>query len=273
MPGEARRRRLRALLKLSAAEGVTPAAIEPAFVHESAARESAGPSNERLEFFGDAILGFITARYLFMTYPGSSEGELARRKSALVSGEACARTARRLAFGELVVLGAGMESDAGRNNTSILSDAFEAYLASLYFATDLPTVAAFVEREHLAPSDRSEMAEADAKSALQELTQARRIPLPIYLERAEGPAHDRRFTSQVRVGDEILGEGIGSSKKAAQLSAAAMALAALRARNPPEAPPPPASNETAGDAAPGGRVIAFRARSKRKPNPKSKAPI
>jgi ribonuclease-3 len=271
MPGEARRRRLRALLKLSGASGVDPAAVEPAFVHESAARERAGGSNERLEFLGDAILGLVTARYVFTSYPQASEGELARRKNALVSGDACAQSARRLEFGELVVLGHGMQTAGGSDNTSILADAFEAFIAALYFASDLPTVSAFIEREHLRAIDRSDLADADAKTALQELTQARSGIMPVYFERAEGPAHDRRFTSQVRVGDEVLGEGIGSSKKAAQVSAAAMALAALVRRTPPEAPPAPASNEPPAESSSDGRVIAFRAR--RKSTTKPKAPI
>ena len=172
MPGEARRRRLRALLRLSGAPAVDTSAIEPAFIHESAARESAGRSNERLEFFGDAILGFVAGRYVFATYPQASEGELARRKNALVRGEMCAQTARRLEFGDLVMLGHGMQSAGGADNTSILSDAFEAYIAALFLATDMATVAGFIEREHFAHVDRSDMAEADAKTALQELTQA-----------------------------------------------------------------------------------------------------
>ena len=272
MSGEARRRRLRALLKRSGAPGVDPALIEPAFVHESAARESAGSSNERLEFLGDAILGFTTAHYVFAAYPGSSEGELTRRKNALISGESCAASARRLGFGDLLVLGNGMQGAAGANNASILADAFEAYIAALYFATDMTTVSGFLTREHFAALDSSELAEDNAKTALQELTQARAGVMPVYFERAEGPAHDRRFTSQVRVGDEVLGEGIGSSKKAAQLSAAAMALAALRARTPPEAPPSAASN-AAPAAATGGQIIAFRARRKSQSNPKPKAPL
>jgi ribonuclease-3 len=268
--GEARRRRLRALLKRSGAAQVDLAGIEAAFVHESAARERLVTSNERLEFFGDAILGFVTAQYVFGRYPQASEGELARRKNALVSGDACAASARRLGFGELVVLGTGMQAAGGTDNASILADAFEAYVAALFFASDMPTVSAFLEREHLSVLDRSDLADADAKTALQELTQARLAMMPVYFERAEGPAHDRRFTSQVRVGDEVLGEGIGSSKKAAQLSAAAMALAALRRRAVPEAPESSASNGPA-NASSDGRVIAFRAR--RKPTSKPKAPI
>lgn len=265
MSGEARRRRLRALLKLSGASDVNPAAIESAFVHESAARENAGAgnSNERLEFFGDAILGLIAARYLYGRHPGANEGELTRRKAALVSGDACAITARRLGFGELVVLGQGMQNAGGADNASVLADAFEAYLAALYLAADFDVVTGFVEREHLGQLDRPDLIEADAKTALQEFTQGRLGASPVYFERAEGPAHDRRFTSQVKVGVETLGEGIGSSKKAAQQSAAAMALAALRMRTPPEAPAPPVSNEV------DGRVIDFRSRRRPKPTPKA----
>jgi ribonuclease-3 len=275
MSGEARRRRLRALLKRSGAADVDPAAVEPAFVHESAARESAGESNERLEFFGDAILGFVTARYVYATYPRAAEGELTQRKNVCVSRESCAQTARRLEFGELIVVGNQLQRPGGFENTSILGNAFEAYIAALYLATDLATVSAFIEREHLAALDRGEPIGVDAKSALQAFAQERRGPLPVYYERAEGPDHDRRFTSQVRVGDEILGEGIGSSKKAAQLSAATMALAALRARTPAEAPAPSVSNGSSTDTSSDSRVLAFRAPAERKsrPKPKPKAPI
>jgi ribonuclease III len=250
----ARRRRLAALLKASGLADIDPAHIEPAFVHESAAREGAGPSNERLEFFGDAILGYVTARWLCARYPEAPEGELHRRKAALVSGDACAQTARRIGLGELMRLGVGMRQTGGAHNASILADAFEAYVAVLALHADLERVARFIETEHLAQLDRVDTGEADAKTALQEFTQARAAGVPLYFERAEGPAHDRRFTSQVRVGDEVLGEGIGPSKKAAQQSAAAMALALLRTRHPgPPDPPEPPPSPT-----PNGRVIALR---------------
>lgn len=250
----ARRRRLAALLKAVGARGLDPALIEPAFVHESAAREGAGPSNERLEFFGDAVLGFITARWLVDRYPEAHEGELHRRKAALVSGEACAATARRLGFADLMRLGVGTAQTGGANNATILADAFEAFIAVLYRHTDLERTAQFLEREHLAQLDRSDAGEADAKTALQEFTQAHFATTPLYIERAEGPPHERRFTSQVRIGEEILGEGIGPSKKAAQQSAAAVALAHLRTRHPhPPAPPEP-------PRPPEGRVIVLRRR-------------
>ena len=125
----------------------------------------------------------------------------------------------------------------------------------MYFATDIELTGSFLEAQHIAHVERTDAAEADAKTALQEFTQARFAVAPIYFERAEGPAHDRRFTSQVRIADEIVGEGIGASKKAAQQSAAAMALATLRNRHPepepPETSPPAPSSDD-------GRVIALR---------------
>ena len=263
MSNEKRRARLRALLKIAGVPDLDAAHVEQAFVHESASREGAGPSNERLEFYGDAILGFVAARWLIHKYPNASEGELARRKAALVSGEACARTSRRLGFGEVLVLGTGMAQSGGAENATILADAFEAFVAILAGATDLERVARFIEREHLIPADKGATGEPDAKTALQEFAQGALRVTPLYFERAEGPPHDRRYTSQVRIGDEILGEGIGPSKKAAQLGAASMALSTLRKRHP-QAPAASLSNDE-------GRVIALdkrrRPRSPRKPDP------
>jgi len=248
------RRRIAALLKLSGAAELDPSAVEAAFVHESASSEGAGPSNQRLEFFGDAILGFVTSRWLWTRYPQASEGELSRRRASIVSGDACAQTARRLDLGEIVRLGVGMQHDGGATNTTILADAFEAYLGALYLSTDIERVSRFLETQHFAHVDRAELLEHDAKTALQEFAHARFAVSPIYFERAEGPPHDRRFTSQVRIADEVVGEGIGASKKAAQQSAAAMALAHLRNRHPvPEPPPTPPPS-----APPEGRVIALR---------------
>ena len=249
----ARKRRIAALLKLCGAPQLDPALIEPAFVHESAANERGGASNERLEFFGDAILGFVAARWVVDRYPEASEGELHRRKAALVSGEACAETARRLGFSTLIELGVGARKEGGAHSSAILADAFEAFVAALYRHADLDRTARFLEREHLERIDRADADENDPKSMLQEFAQAHFATFPLYIERAEGPPQDRRYTSQVRIRDEVLGEGIGPSKKAAQQSAAAMALARLRARHPePPTPPEPRPSN--------GRVIALRRR-------------
>ncbi len=264
MAGEKRRARLRALLKTAGVPELDTALVEPAFVHGSAAREQGVASNQRLEFFGDAILGFVASRWLMRAYPGATEGQLSRRKANVVSGAACAESARRLGFAELVVLGHGMTQNGGAENASILSDAFEAFIAALYAATDFETVARFVENEHVAAADKRDVGDGDAKTLLQEFSAATVRETPLYFDRAEGPPSDRRFTSQVRIGDEILGEGIGASKKAAQSSAASMALNALRQRYP-QAPALRAAKDD-------GRVIALDnrrggARSPRKPRP------
>jgi ribonuclease-3 len=262
MAGERRRARLRALLKMAGIGDVDPARIERAFVHASAGREQLLASNERLEFFGDAILGFVASRWLMTKYPDATEGMLTRRKANLVSGAACAETARRLGFSDLVVLGQGMDRSGGGAQETILADAFEAFIAALYEASDIAHVERFLEKEHIAPADRRDAGERDAKTDLQEYTQGLLRLTPMYFERAEGPPNDRRYTSQVRVGDEILGEGIGPSKKAAQQSAAAMALSTLRRR--PQADTRPTSNDD-------DRVIALDKR-RRPRNPRTPEP-
>jgi ribonuclease-3 len=224
MSGEARRRRMRALVRRLELD-VDIDALEIAFWHQSASVERKHASNERHEFLGDAILAFVAARFMYERFPQASEGELSRRKNAVVSGAACAATARRLEFGSLLWLSAGTSTD----NSTILADAFEAFIAALYFAAGLDVTQSFIEREHLAHAN-DEGGARDVKSELQEYTQGVLAVAPVYIERAEGPVHDRRYTSQVRVNDEIVGEGIGPSKKSAQTSAAAMALATLRNR-------------------------------------------
>lgn len=230
MAGEARRRRLRALLDRAGVADGALEHVEAAFIHESAAKEERLLSNQRLEFLGDAVLGVVAARWLYATYPDEQEGTLAKRKAAIVSDRAIAQSARRLGFADLVRVGAGERAHGGSERSSILADAFEAFLAALYLAYGLDAATRFVEREHIASVDREGSARADAKTQLQELTQAHLACTPVYEERCEGPAHERTFTSVVRVHDRILGTGTGPSKKAAQQDAAAQALITLRER-------------------------------------------
>lgn len=209
---------------------VSLAAVDAAFVHESATREGAGPSNERLEWLGDAVLDFVAARWLFERYPDAREGELYRRHAALVNTDSLARTARRLGFGDLLILGAGEKKSGGHERTSILADAFEAFLAALYRARGLDVAAKFIEREHLEKLERHAVL-IDPKTELQELVQARTGAMPAYDETAEGKPHERIFTSHVKVDGEVVGTGRGPSKKAAQQNAATAALERLRERN------------------------------------------
>ncbi|HTV74374.1 MAG TPA: ribonuclease III [Candidatus Acidoferrales bacterium] len=237
MPGEVRRRKLRALLRRAGAADAALELIEPAFVHESAVREGlAGASNERLEFVGDAIVGFIVARWLFMQYPDAPEGELAVRKAALVSDAALAQTAERLGFEEFLVLGAGLAKLAPARHRSTLANAFEAFVAALVLAAGIPTAERLLIKEHLGPTGDAPLPR-DPKTALQEWTQKRALGMPLYTESAEGPAHERLFSARVAVGGEELGEGTGPSKKAAQQAAAAVALARVEREGAPEVAP------------------------------------
>ncbi len=230
MAGESRRRRLRALLHLAGVPAEDLDALDPAFVHPSAAAESGGGSNERLEFLGDAVLGLVAASHLYAAYPGDEEGALTKRKAAVVSDAALARSARRLGFSDLVLLGTGERAAGGGERASVLADALEAFIAALYLRYGLERAREFVEREHIAYVDHA-ATEADAKTALQEYAQEHLGCAPAYYDEGTGPPHARVFTSHASVKGEALGCGSGPSKKAAQQVAAAQALEALRARN------------------------------------------
>jgi ribonuclease-3 len=241
MPGTSQRARIRALLKHAGAPRVDPAAVATAFVHASAVTErldaargagGAFVSNERLEFLGDSILGFVTARWLWRRYPDAAEGELTLRKASLVSDAALSDTAERLGLAELLVLGQGQSRPAERlrASRSILAGAFEAFLAALYLVSDLETVAGFVEREHAVHRERLVAPIDDPKTTLQEWVQMHHRALPRYALRFEGPAQERTYFAQVSAEGEVLGEGSGPSKKAAERVAAAGALEALRVK-------------------------------------------
>ncbi len=231
MAGETRRRRLRALLTLAGVRDQPLAAFEQAFAHASAVAEGSvpPPSNERLEFLGDAVLGYATAQYLFHQHPDAPEGELAKRKAALASDAAIATTAKRLSFEELLVLGNGERATGGATRPSNLGDAFEAFLAALSLTCGMATAVAFVEREHLQQQTTLDHLGQDAKTALQEFTQAHFRQAPSYHDAGdEGPAHAPRFRASVSLNGTVLAWGSGPSKKAAQQAAAAAALVELQ---------------------------------------------
>ena len=233
MSGEAHRRRLRALLKTLKIGKGDLAAYDLAFVHQSAAAGFGGRSNERLEFLGDAILGAVVAEWLFAAYEGESEGELSRRKAALVTDSAIGVSARRLGFGQLVHVGPGLAAAGGADQTSVLAGAFEAFVAALFVHDGMKSARKFVEREHLATMEHAGLELADPKTALQEIAQRLYAAVPVYAEELiEGPPHRRVFTSSVSLAGEVLGRGSGPSKKAAQRDAAAAALPIVRSRAP-----------------------------------------
>ncbi len=221
---------MRALLAVANLPSDGLDALEAAFVHESAAREEGLPSNERLEFLGDAVLGMIVGNWLYANYPDDKEGTLAKRKAAVVNDRVLAESARRLGFGELVRVGAGERAHGGTERVSILADAFEAFIAAVFRSFGFEDARAFVEREHIAYLDHAAADVADPKTQLQELTQERFACTPVYREEGDGPAHERTFTATVTVHGERLGAGSGPSKKAAQQNAATQALKTLQTR-------------------------------------------
>lgn len=229
MAGEARRQRLRALLRLADVRGARDlGGIERAFVHESYARERGGVSSERLEFLGDSVLGFVTASWLFERFGDEPEGLLTQRKAAIVNDPQLAATARRLAFADVIELGAGLRSGGGADNTSVLADAFEAFVAALYLRYGMEKARHFVLTQHVELLDHSGDAPVDAKSRLQHYAQAQWSATPVYRETNDGTPQQPSFNSRVTVKGKTLGSGSGPSKKSAQQAAAAAALLALQ---------------------------------------------
>lgn len=230
MSGEAHRRRIRALLRLAGVRTAGDlATIEQAFVHESFSKENAAASNERMEFLGDSVLGMIAANWLFERFPDEPEGMLTVRKAAMVNDPQLAQTAERLGFPDLVQLGVGMRNAGGAHNTSILADAFEAFVGALFRCYGIEKARRFVIDEHIARLDHAPEALLDAKTRLQHYAQEHLSGTPAYADHSEGTPQVPAFRSIVSVGGKKLGTGTGPSKKAAQRAAAEAALQALKA--------------------------------------------
>jgi ribonuclease-3 len=219
---------LAALQKTLGVSFNNPSLLEQALVHGSYANENPdiATSNERLEFLGDAILGLIIAEELYRRFPQYSEGELTKLRASLVRRDALSRMARAISLGNYLYLGKGEEASGGRRKPANLAGAFEAIIAAIFFDQGLAAARDFVLRS--ADKELSQGIEADYKSQLQEIIQARHQQPPTYrLIETTGPDHDRTFTVEVRAGDTVLGRGSGKSKKMAETEAARSALARL----------------------------------------------
>ena len=209
-----------------------PSLLEHALIHGSYANENPdiATSNERLEFLGDAILGLIIAEELYQRLPQCSEGELTKLRASLVRRDALSRMARAISLGNHLYLGKGEEASGGQRKPANLAGAFEAIIAAIFFDQGLNTARDFVLRSADKELNKalSQGAEADYKSQLQEIIQARQQQPPTYqvIETA-GPDHARTFTVEVRAGNTVLGKGSGKSKKMAEAEAARLALARL----------------------------------------------
>jgi ribonuclease III len=221
------------------------ALLERALTHRSYAYENGGlPTNERLEFLGDSVLGLVVTDTLFRGNPELPEGQLAKLRAAVVNMRALADVGRDLALGEYVRLGRGEEATGGRDKSSILADTLEAVLGAVYIDQGLDAAARLVHRlfDPLIDQAATLGAGLDWKTSLQELTATAALGVPEYLVSETGPDHEKVFTAIVQVSGEAYGEGSGRSKKEAEQEAAATAWRHLRAQLPeqPEHPEPPA---------------------------------
>jgi ribonuclease III len=200
-----------------------PELLERALTHRSYAYENGGlPTNERLEFLGDSVLGVVVTETLYRTHPDLSEGRLAKLRAAVVNARALAEVGRGIGVGGHVKLGRGEESTGGRNKASILSDTVEAVIGAVHLSGGFVTSAEVVHRlfDPLIEAASALGAGLDWKTSLQELSAEHGLGVPEYVIEDDGPDHMKTFTAQVRVAERLYGNGIGRSKKEAEQAAA-----------------------------------------------------
>lgn len=204
------------------------ALLRTALTHRSSVVHQA-EHNETLEFLGDAVLGLAVSELLLRAWPEANEGQLSKRRAALVNASSLARKAELLELGALLQLGRGEEKTGGRSKRSILAGAYEAVLGAVFLDAGFPTALgvvaqAFASDVALPPVEEG----GEAKTRLQELTQRLFRTAPEYtLLGTRGPDHAKDFETRVAIGGRVLGQGRGGSKKLAEQAAAREALAAL----------------------------------------------
>lgn len=221
-----------------------------ALTHSSHANEEADASegsdprhNEQMEFLGDAVLNFVTSRYLFERFPGSTEGALSKMRAHLVSARHLIKVAKQLKVGEFLRLGRGEERSGGRAKSALLVDSLEALVGAVYLDGGIEPAQQFIlgeivqpELEHIEKDPERALTMSDQKSALQEFLQATGRTRPAYhVVGEEGPDHNKTFTVEVHIEDDngpagrYVGRAEGPTKKRAEQLAAQQALAALKA--------------------------------------------
>lgn len=205
--------------------------LQNALAHSSYANErwhNSLMSNERLEFLGDSVLGMLVADFLYRSFPDRPEGELTRMRADMVCERTLANVAHGLGLGQHLLLGKGEEQGGGRSRDSILADAVESVIAACYLDGGMDAAKAFVEKFILVNVPLRKLNNADYKTALQELVQQKKNQMIAYrLVGESGPDHDKQFRVELTINGEIVGTGIGSSKKRAEQDAARQALEAL----------------------------------------------
>ncbi len=203
--------------------------LEVALTHSSYANENRiQADNERLEFLGDSVLGFVTAEYLFSEFKTQPEGKLTNLRAAVVCEKSLFKFAEKISLGDYILMGKGEEHTGGRNRPSIVSDAFEAVIAAMYLDGGMEAVKPYI-LGFIKDAVKREVNFKDNKSLLQEEVQKSKGNVLNYEETGEtGPDHDKVFNFVVKLNGEVIGNGSGKTKKEAEQAAAGNALIKLK---------------------------------------------
>ena len=208
---------------------IEPALLELALTHTSYSYENGNqPSNERLEFLGDSVLGFVVSAYITEKFTDLTEGELSRIKNAVVSAKALAPLAEKLELGAHLRLGVGEERTGGRTKANLLADAFEAVLGAIYISSGIDAATEFVRAQvfPLLSDPQALLNASEPKTKLQELAAKLGVPAPEYTITHDGPDHDRTFTASLVMSGRVF-IGTARSKRDAETEAALAALSKL----------------------------------------------
>ncbi len=205
--------------------------LRQALTHSSYANEKHMKKlsdNERLEFLGDAVLEIVSSEYLFKNYPKMPEGDLTKFRASIVCEPTLALCTREIELGKYLYLGKGENLTGGRNRKSILSDALESVIGAIYLDGGFEEAKSFVHKFILTDIENKKLF-YDSKTILQEIVQGNYTEsLNYVLLSEEGPDHDKRFTVEARIGEKVIGQGTGHTKKSAEQEAAYQALLLLK---------------------------------------------
>lgn len=210
------------------------ALLDNALTHRSFVNENlslACRDNERLEFLGDAVLELTVSDMLIRKFPDHTEGQLSKIRASVVNEQPLAELARRFGIGAHLLLGKGEEASGGRMKSSLLANAFESVIAAIYLDGGFHRTAVFIGRlfEPLIEEGELSSIYRDYKTAVQEMSQVRFREMPRYMVISEtGPDHDKRFETNLLIGERVIASGSGKSKKEAEQQAAKLALEELR---------------------------------------------
>ena len=208
---------------------IDPKLLRLALTHSSFSYENGGENNERLEFLGDSILGYVVTSHLYSSFPELNEGELTKIKNGVVSAQALASVSQRLEVGKYLFLGKGEEQTDGRKKPNLLADAFEAMLGAAYLSNGMEAATKMVT-DFIFPllEDPDAIREAsDPKTTLNEKLLSKGMPAVFYEIAFEGPDHQRVFFAKAISGEKLLGKGQGLTRRSAESDAAINSLRKL----------------------------------------------